>query len=86
MSRACKPVSMPCRVQIASGEKLIAFGLSEKDAEYHLLLKKANDRFNGAVRKVQKNGSYDIIAEDGAISCKNCTATDITSDVIAALP
>ena len=60
--------------------------LTEKDAEYHLLLKKANEKFDCALKTVQKNGSYDIIAEVGAISCKNCTATDISSDVIAALP
>lgn len=60
--------------------------LTEKDAEYHLLLKKANEKFDCALTTVRKSGSYDIIAEVGAISCKNCTASDITQNVVAALP
>ena len=60
--------------------------LTDKDAEYHLLLKTANDKFNKAVSKVQKAKSYDIIAETGAIKCEKITPAEITTDVVNALP
>ncbi|MEE9392277.1 MAG: hypothetical protein V3W41_07205 [Planctomycetota bacterium] len=60
--------------------------LSDKDAEYHLLLKKANDKFAKALKTVQRDGSYDIIAETGAITCKGCTAKDVNKDLVDALP
>ena len=60
--------------------------LTSKDAEYHLLLKAANDRFGKALKKVQTDGSFDIIAEKGAIKCKNCKADDVTKKTIDALP
>jgi hypothetical protein len=71
---------------IAEWKEIKKKKLTPKDAEYHLLLKKANEKFSCALKTVQLAGSYDIIAESGAISCKNCTATDVTSDMIAALP
>ena len=61
--------------------------LTEKDAEYHLLLTKASGKFHKAIKKVAKDGSYDIIAEKtGAIECKNVTADDVTQKAIDALP
>ncbi len=61
-------------------------GLTESDAEYHLLLRRANVKFNKALKKVQRNSSYDIMAEVGAIECTNCTPADVTQDIIANLP
>ena len=61
-------------------------GLTDKDAEYHLLLKKANDKFHSAVTSVQKSESYDIMAEVGAITLKKGSAPDVTQKVIDALP
>ncbi len=60
--------------------------LTDRDAEYHLLLKAANDKFNKAVATVQKAKSYDIIAETGAIKCEKITPAEITSDVVKAIP
>ncbi len=60
--------------------------LKKSDAEYHLLLEKANEKFNKALSKVQGASSYDIMAEVGAIKCTNCTPTDVTSELIANLP
>lgn len=60
--------------------------LTESDAEYHLLLAAANKKFSKAVKKVQKDGKYDIIAESGAITCKGCTADDVTQKAVDALP
>ncbi|MFT7618185.1 MAG: hypothetical protein ACI97A_001826 [Planctomycetota bacterium] len=59
--------------------------LTNSSAEYHLLLKKANEKFNKALGKVQGVSSYDIMAEVGAIQCTNCTATDVTATIIANL-
>lgn len=59
--------------------------LKKTCAEYHLLLKKANEKFTKAIGKVRGSGSYDIIAEVGAIQCTNCTATDVTANIIANL-
>ena len=60
--------------------------LGKKDAEYHLLLKAANDKFNTALKRVRQANNYDIIAETGAIECKDCTPTEITQTVIDQLP
>ena len=60
--------------------------LTTKDAEYHLLLTKANDKFHKALKRVQKSGRYDIMAESGAIHCKNVTATNVTQTMISNLP
>lgn len=60
--------------------------LTTKDAEYHLLLKAANDKFAKALDKVQKDGSFDIIAEAGAIECKNCVAEDVTQKMVDNIP
>ena len=61
-------------------------GLRKSDAEYHLLLKKANEKFNKALKAVQAASSYDIMAEVGAIECKGCTPEDVTQTLIANLP
>jgi hypothetical protein len=60
--------------------------LTDRDAEYHLLLKAANHKFNKAVATVQMAKSYDIIAETGAIKCEKITPAEITADVIKAIP
>ncbi|MCB9833942.1 MAG: hypothetical protein H6807_15890 [Planctomycetes bacterium] len=60
--------------------------LTKGDAEYHLLLKAANDKFNCALKKVRQASSYDIVAETGAIDCRNCDAAEITQAVIDQLP
>lgn len=60
--------------------------LTTKDAEYHLLLKTANDKFNTALKRVRQASSYDIVAETGAIECHNCSAIEITQSVIDQLP
>ncbi len=60
--------------------------LTDKDAEYHLLLKAANDKFSTAINQVQKDKGYDIIAEDTAIKCEKITPADVTTAVINALP
>ena len=60
-------------------------GLKKGDAEYHLLHKRASDKFCDALKRVRVANGYDIVAETGAIECKNCTATEITQAVIDSL-
>lgn len=71
---------------IAEWKEITKKKLTESDAEYHLLLAAANKKFRKAIKKVQKDGKYDIIAETGAISCKNCTADDVSQKAVDALP
>lgn len=56
--------------------------ISKNTAEYRLLIKKASDRFKRAVRKTASSGSYDVIAETGAISVKGKAPGDITQELI----
>lgn len=71
---------------IPEWKKIKKKNLKKSDAEYHLLLKKANEKFNKALLKVHDASSYDIMAEVGAIKCTDCTPTDVTSALIANLP
>ncbi|MCA9300056.1 MAG: hypothetical protein KDA28_13380 [Phycisphaerales bacterium] len=72
--------------EIDEWKEIVRKKLTPKDAEYHLLLKAANKKFDKAVKKVQKKDEYDIIAEDGAIKCKGVSAKDVTQDTIDSLP
>ena len=48
--------------------KIVDEGLTEDDARYHLLLKKATERFNKALKKLAKRDAYDMLGEVGAIA------------------
>jgi hypothetical protein len=57
--------------------------LDPDSAEYLLYMKKASDRFKNAVSRTVTRGSYDLIAEKGAVSVKEKkNLTDITAEVI----
>jgi hypothetical protein len=60
--------------------------LSPNTAEWCFLAKAASDKFRTAVDKTVKNGSYDLIAENGAITVEGQTAFDVTSEMITHLP
>lgn len=72
--------------EIAEWKEIKKKKLTESDAEYHLLLTAANKKFRKAVKKVQKDGKYDIIAESGAIKCKNVEVDDVSQKTVDALP
>ncbi|MSR75460.1 MAG: hypothetical protein EXS14_08335 [Planctomycetes bacterium] len=59
--------------------------LDQNSAEYLLLLKKASDRFQIAVTRCVDRGSYDLIAEQGAVSVESGEIPDITDEVIKGL-
>jgi hypothetical protein len=58
---------------------------SEDDPDYYILLQKANDKFQKALKKAASDGGYDLVAEKGAVKAKK-TVPDITDAVIKALP
>jgi hypothetical protein len=41
--------------------------LTDEDAQYHLLLRKAAERFSKALKKLAKRDSYDMLGETGSI-------------------
>ena len=60
--------------------------LSPNTAEWCFLAKAASDKFRAAVDKTVKNGGYDLIAENGAITVEGLTAYDVTSEMLTHLP
>jgi hypothetical protein len=59
--------------------------LSPNDANYHILRKKFQDAFKEALRKAARDGSYDVVAEKGAVTSRLGAVADITAQAIAAL-
>ncbi|MHC4161998.1 MAG: hypothetical protein ACYSUM_07700 [Planctomycetota bacterium] len=41
--------------------------LTDEDAQYHLLMRKAAERFSKALKKLAKRDSYDMLGEKGSI-------------------
>lgn len=41
--------------------------LTDEDAQYHILLRKAAERFSKALKKLAKRDSYDMLGEKGSI-------------------
>ena len=71
--------------EIPEYKKILADDLGDDDPEYHLLFKKATERFNKALEKVAKRESYDMIGEEGAIKVKgksDVKIPDATADLI----
>ncbi len=60
-------------------------GLTRDDAEYWVLLGKANDKFYKAVKKVAEDSKYDVVVEKGSVKFEG-TPPDVTQRVIDALP
>lgn len=63
-------------------------GLTDKAPRYHFLMKKASERFTGAVAAAARAGGYDFVSETGTIQVEDPEApppADLTQDVIARL-
>lgn len=56
--------------------KIVDQDLSEDDPKYHLLMKRATERFQKALGKIAKRESYDMIGEVGSIE----SAGDVKKD------
>lgn len=59
--------------------------LTENDADYHLLRKKAREQFEAAVKKAAQNGEYDVVVEKKGVTCRLGPVADLTPAAIAAL-
>src|SRR5688572_8773156 len=70
--------------EIAEYKKIKEKGLTKDDAEYWVLLNKANEKFNKAVKKVADEEKHDCVAEKGKVKFDS-TPVDITKKVIEAL-
>lgn len=91
----CRQFTKPCVVKadrvyrsISEYREILDKGLTDKDVQYHFLMKKASERFLEAVKRMAKDVSVDIVGEVGAIkSAKTGIAepTDRTDDAIAKL-
>jgi Skp family chaperone for outer membrane proteins len=70
--------------EIPEYKKIKEKGLTKDDAEYWVLLNKANEKFNKAVKKVAEDDKYDVVAEKGKHKFDSAPA-DITKKVIEIL-
>jgi len=66
-------------------KEIVRRGLTAKSPRYHLLMKKATERFSAAVQKMARAKNHDLVALIGAVQKAKKTAKDIpdrTQDVI----
>jgi len=69
--------------EIPEYKKILADDLDDDDPEYHLLMLKATERFNQALKALAKRDSYDMLGETGSIKAKNGKRIpDVTADMI----
>jgi hypothetical protein len=63
-------------------------GLTDKDVQYHFLMKKASERFTEAVKRMSKDLSLDLVGEVGSIKAAKTGVAEPpekTDDVISRL-
>ena len=69
--------------EIPEYKKILDNELDEDDPEYHLLMLKATERFNQALKSLAKRDSYDMLGETGSIVAKGTgKIPDVTADMI----
>jgi len=69
--------------EIPEYKKILEDELDEDDPEYHLLMLKATERFNQALKALAKRDSYDMLGEKGSIKANNGDKVpDVTSEMI----
>jgi hypothetical protein len=86
--RPCEISCDRCYQRIPEYQEILRRGLTDKDAQYHLLMKRATARFSAAVKKMARKNNHDLAAETGAVTRANEKAAavpDRTDDVIRAL-
>ncbi len=86
-----RPATVDCdRVyaKIPEYKEILSRRLTDKDPQYHLLMKKASKRFSAAVKKMARAKKHDLVAQAGAVRKAKDKAKDIpnrTDEVIKAL-
>ncbi len=86
-----RPATVDCDKvygRISEYKEIVRRGLTEKDAHYHLLMKKATKRFTEAIKKMAKADNHDLVAQKGAVKKAKKKAKDIpdrTANVIKKL-
>lgn len=69
--------------EIPEYKKILADELTEDDPEYHLLMLKATERFNKALKALAKRDSHDMLGEVGSIRAKNgAKLPDVTREMV----
>jgi hypothetical protein len=64
-------------------KQILADELTDEDAQYHLLMKKAAERFSKALRKLAKRDSHDMLGEVGSIKALGKKKIpDVTKEMI----
>ena len=66
--------------EIPEYKKIVEEELTDEDPRYHLLLKKATERFEQALEKLARRDGYDMIAEQGAIEVKGDKQKEIPDE------
>lgn len=65
--RPCVISSDSVYQHIPEYREILRRGLTDKDPQYHLLLRKATARFSDAVKKMARKQRHDLVAEHGAV-------------------
>ena len=71
--------------EIPEYKQIVDEELDEDDANYHILMKKATERFSKALKKIAERDGYDMIGEKGSIESKGDKKKkipDITKELI----
>lgn len=64
-------------------KRILEDKLTDDDARYHLLMKKAAERFSKALKKLAKRDSHDMLGEVGSIKALGKkTIPDVTREMI----
>lgn len=69
--------------EIPEYKKILDDELTEDDPEYHLLMLKATERFNKALKALAKRDTHDMLGEVGSIKANNgAKIPDVTAEMI----
>jgi len=63
-------------------KRIVEKKLTDKDAEYSMLMLKATRRFRSAVEGVAADGSYDLVAAKGSVTWEGHTVPDVTDAAV----
>ncbi|MHC4957424.1 MAG: hypothetical protein ACYTGN_03540 [Planctomycetota bacterium] len=71
--------------EIPEYKRIVANELDDDDPAYHILMKKATERFNKALKKLAERDDYDMIGETGSIKSigdKDNKIPDVTKELV----